>query len=420
MTNPLTIGIEALGALGDGVAEGSDGMPIYVPFALPGETWSFDVESGDAALLTLAPDRTAPRCPHYMECGGCLAQHMPAHLYLDWKRELVQSALDRAGITCAVDPLVAAPANSRRRATLTAWRRVGGVALGFHARGAHHVVDIEHCAILSPAIAERLEILRELVRHLKQGPEPFRLMVVATRSGLSVDIQGAASEPDAETRAMLADIARRGGVVRLGVNAADVVEFAPPDIDVDGVVVRLPDHVFLQASAEAEAAMVARVTEACGKAKRVADLFSGIGTFALALTRTAHVSAFDSEAAAIAALEAAHKASTQRKPVAAKVRDLFREPLSRKELEPFDAVVFDPPRAGAKDQAASIARSDVPTVVGVSCNPATFARDARVLVDGGYSLETVTPIDQFVFSEHVELIAVFRKPARRKRLGQRR
>jgi 23S rRNA (uracil1939-C5)-methyltransferase len=416
--DPLTIA--ALGAHGDGIATGADGETVFVPYALPGERWHLDGETGEASLVTPAADRAEARCPHYTRCGGCIAQHMPDALYRDWKRGLVTNALSRAGLEVAVAPLLESPAASRRRAALTAKRTLRGIALGFHARASHDVVDIEHCAILHPAIADRLDALRAIALHLAFKKDPLRLLVVATRGGLSVDISGTSEQPDAEARAALADIAQSGGIVRLVVDGRDVVEFTAPEIDVDGVAVRLPDRVFLQATEAAEAEMTRLVTEACGRAKRVADLFCGIGTFALALSRSARVSAFDNAPDAISALTNAHRNATHRKPVTAQVRDLFREPLSRRELADFDAVVFDPPRAGAKDQATSLAKSDVPVVVGVSCNPATFARDAAILVDGGYTLEQVTPIDQFVFSEHVEVVGVFRKPPRRKRLGQRR
>lgn len=404
---------------GDGVGAAPNGDdPVFIPFALPGETWALDA---DGAVECLSPheDRQPDRCSHFMACGGCIAQHMPEDLYLAWKRGLVVAALARVGLDMTVAPMAAMPLAGRRRAIFTAERQQGNVRFGFHARASHDVVDVKDCAIVTPAIHERLDALRNLAETLTAERGRIRLQVIAARAGLSVSVSGDAVKPDAGLRADLAACSAKHGIARLVCNSDDIVAAAPPTVTIDDVAVPIPDETFLQATAEAEAAMTEAVTGALTRARRIADLFSGLGTFALALSRSAQVTAFDSDRAAVAALTRACAGAMGRKPVTATVRDLFREPLGRRELSNFDGLVFDPPRAGAKEQAERIAASDIPDVVAVSCNPTTFARDARILVDGGYAFEAVTPIDQFVFTEHVEVVGVFRKP-RRKHGGRRR
>ncbi|MEM9028301.1 MAG: methyltransferase [Pseudomonadota bacterium] len=412
--------IDRLGSRGDGVADTADGS-IYIPFALPGETWRvplYDQATAPPVMMTASADRTCDVCAHFTACGGCVAQHMPSDLYVGWKRELVVEALGHNGITADVRPCAPTEAASRRRTILTAKRGPTSVTLGYHRRGAHELIDVTTCPVVVREIADRLDGLRALATQLLASGETMRLTVVAAREGLDVTADAPRLPVDAEAQALLAQCADDAGLVRLTVNGATMFQTSQPTLQVGDIAVPLPPGVFLQASASAEQKMVALVTAAVGNAESVADLFCGLGTFAVALARHARVRAVDTDATALAALDDGLRRAQRRKTVLCVRRDLFREPLSRLELKDFDAVVFDPPRAGAKAQAEMIAKSAVPKVVAVSCNPGTFARDARALIEGGYTLETVVPIDQFVYSEHVEIVASFRRVPQRIR-GQR-
>lgn len=398
------------GAQGDGVADTADG-PCFVPLALPGERVRIAREGKRVRLVEVvraSADRASPVCRHFGACGGCTAQHMAAGLYRGWKRNAVIEAFAHRGLEANVGDVVQVPAGSRRRATVEARRDGGQTVLGFHAAGTHDVVDLAECPVLVPAIVAALPALREMSHTLLGETGTCRLTVTAAGNGLDVAVESAAM-PGAETRARISQIAARAGVVRLTLAGDIVVQREVPVLRLGGAEVRIPPAAFLQASAAAEAAMTALMLDAVGKAKRIADLFCGVGTFTFALAARGRVLAMDGDKAAIAALKEAATRAQGLKPIDARVRDLMREPLSRTELEEVDAVVFDPPRAGAKAQAEMLAKSKVPAVVAVSCNPATLARDVRMLVDGGYRIESVTPIDQFVWSEHVEAVVVLRR-----------
>lgn len=399
------VDIVRLGAQGDGIAEAPDGTQCFVPFALPGERVRAAGDSVPRIIANASPERRLPICRHFGACGGCVAQHMRGGLYADWKRGIVAEAFRQRGLDAEVAPLEVVPAASRRRAVLTARRGAGdgGVTLGYHRRRSHELLDIEECPVLVPAIVAALPALRAVAGATLS--HEVRLTVLATPAGLDVAIEGAARRLDARSAAVLAQAAARHGLARLAVGGRVVLERTSPTLTASGVDVVPPPGAFVQAVAEAEAAMTAAVLDHVGRPKRAVDLFCGIGTFTYALARTARVAAFDADAASVAALQAAVRHARGLKPIEARVRDLFREPLSARELAGFDAVVLDPPRAGARAQSEALARSAVAMIVYVSCDPATLARDARILVDGGYRLGRVTPIDQFLYSAHVEVVA---------------
>jgi len=296
---------------------------------------------------------------------------------------------------------------------LTAKPDSGGYRIGFHEHRSHSVIDIEHCAILAPAILAALEPLKEIAHLLADGGE-CRLSVLDVGTGLDVAAETGRQRPLQSKLATLTRLAAKARILRLAVDRELALIRAKPLLAVAGVMVEPPPGCFVQAAAEAEAAMAGLAVGAMekGKAKRVADLFSGIGAFTFALARKARVQAYDSDRTMISSLAAAVRGATGLKPIEAGVRDLFRDPLSPRELDRFDAVVFDPPRAGAKAQAEALAASKVKTVVAVSCNPLTLARDLRILIDGGYRLETTTAIDQFLFTAHLEAVAVLRRATR--------
>jgi 23S rRNA (uracil1939-C5)-methyltransferase len=408
-TNPLEVDIVGLGAQGDGIAQTAD-APSYVPFALPGERVRVGGQGLPELLSAPSPERRKPTCLHFATCGGCVAQHMSDALYASWKRGIVVEALRQRGLDVEVGPLRRVASGSRRRTVLTVGRERGEMVLGYHRRRSHELFAVEECPVLQPAIVSQLSGLRAIAGKLAR-PE-IRLTVLSTPIGLDVAADGAGARPDARAAAELARIAEAHGIARICVDGETIVERARPALAMDGASVEPPPGAFVQAVAEAETEMVRLVVIAAAKAKRVADLFCGIGTFTFALARRARTLAVDDNEAAVAALGAAARHAQGLKPIETKVRDLFRMPLSPRELESFDAVVFDPSRSGAEAQARQLARSAVPVAICVSCNPGTLARDARILVDGGYALESVTLIDQFLFSAHVEAVAVFRRARR--------
>lgn len=404
MSEAAELDIIALGAQGDGIAETGQG-PRYVPFALPGERMR--VTQGALPVLVSAPspDRTTPVCRHFGVCGGCVAQHLSPQRYADWKRANVVEAFRQRGLEPEIAPLVHVPPASRRRAVLTA-RRIGSdIVLGYHRRASHDVFAMQECPVLVPDIVRQLPGLRALAAALPA--REARITVLHTPAGLDIAIDGTAR--GAALKAELALVASENRFARLTIDGETVVLRAKPELNLDGVALVPAPGAFLQAVRQAEDALVARVREAAGRSKRIADLFAGVGTFSFALARRARILAMDSDAHAIAALGEAARYAQGLKPIETCVRDLFRDPLSPRELEGFDAVVFDPPRAGAKAQAEALAKSRVPTVIAVSCNPATLARDARALVDGGYRIDGIVPIDQFLYSAHVEVVAVLRR-----------
>jgi 23S rRNA (uracil1939-C5)-methyltransferase len=325
------------------------------------------------------------------------------------KRGFVIAALDRQGLALDVAETIGVDTGSRRRAVLTALRAGARVILGYHERLSQRLVDIEECPVLAPALSSRLAGLRTLLAPLLPQRKPVRITALVTAAGLDVVLDGT-NAPAPARLTQLVEAARTVGVARLTVGGETVLTLAEPVIDVSGVPLVPPPGAFVQASAAAEAAMVGLVVDHLGHAKRIADLFSGVGTFALALARHAAVQAVEENAAALEALSLALRRANNLRPVTTLQRDLQAHPLSPQELAHYGAVVFDPPRSGAKAQAASLAASSVPLVAAVSCNPASFARDTRILIDGGYQANRIVPVDQFVYSAETEVVGLFSRP----------
>lgn len=411
MTEAITLQISRLAAQGDGAAD-HEGRPVFVPLTLAGETVTAVVEDERGRLVDVAkpsPDRIAPVCRHFGTCGGCALQHMAAPAYLAWKREQVIEAFRARGIQEPVAAVVPC-AGTRRRAVLAARRSAsGGVTLGFHKASSHDLINIEECPVLHPSILAALPALNVLVNLLLSRRSEVRITATWTDAGLDVALADVTAELTPKLRAEIAKATYAGRFARVSIAGDPIFESAAPYLRMGRAEVVPPPGSFLQAVAEAEAIMADKIVAALGKAKRVADLFSGVGAFTFRIAEKARVFAADNDKAAILALLAATKKATGLKPIDARARDLFREPLSATELNDFDAVVFDPPRAGADAQTKMIAKSKLKTVVSVSCNPATLARDARTLIDGGYKIESITPVDQFHYSPHIEVVAVFRK-----------
>jgi 23S rRNA (uracil1939-C5)-methyltransferase len=408
----VTLEIERLGQRGEGVAKLS-GRTVFVPFALAGERVLAEVEGERGRVLEIlspSPHRIAPFCAHYGVCGGCAVQTLAPSAYAEWKRGLVASALANAGISAEVAPVVDAHGLGRRRVVFHA--REG--AVGFMEARAHRIVEIGACPLLERGLASALQAARALAQALKSTGKPLDIAVTATLEGLDIDLRGCGALKEKEARALV-ELAEALDLARLSNHGRILALRRRPTISVGRATLSPPPGGFLQATAQGEEAIASLTLQAVGKAKRVADLFCGSGAFALRVCESARVDAFDENAEAIVALEEAARTLTGAKPLEAYRRNLFDNPLRTDELAAFDAVVFDPPRVGAAAQAAEIARSKVPAVVAVSCNAQSFARDATLLLDGGLTLQSVTPIDQFLYAAHVELVAVFQRAAPKKR-----
>lgn len=410
------IEIARLGASGDGVADTSQG-PLYVAYALPGERVEIEREGTRGNLVrveTASPDRVQPFCPYFGRCGGCAAQHVGPALYEGWKRDIAVAALRQAGLNGEVGPLVDAHGDGRRRITLHVRRGQGGMQAGFMARRRHDLVAIARCPITVPALAPAPKIAAALGEVLAGTGKPLDVAVTATGTGLDVDLRGSGDPGERRRRALIASAADFD-LARLSLHGEILVERRRPLVRMGESEVGPPPGGFLQATAAGEAALADRVVAACGRARRVADLFAGCGPFSLRLARSAEVHAVEMDSASLAALDRAARETPQLRQVTTEARDLFRRPLLGGELTGFDAVVLDPPRAGAEAQIRQLATSTVPSVVMVSCDPGTYARDAAILVEAGYELGETVPIDQFKWGAPLELVGTFRRAAPKKR-----
>jgi len=405
--------IRKLGAQGDGIAETENG-DLFIPFTLPGEIVNA-ARHGDRAtlmaVLEASPLRVAPACRHFTECGGCALQHLEAEAYRQWKRDKVVHALK--GIDCDIGELVACAPRTRRRVVLAARRTETGMALGFNRPLSPEIIFISECPISLPEIVSALVQLKALADLICATTKSFRLAVTVTGSGLDVAAHESGKLGEHQRR-IAANFVMAQGFARLSIDDEIIIEPRKPVVMFGGVAVALPPGAFLQATGAAEQTMADIVGDHLKRAKKITDLFAGCGSFALRLAAKSEVHAVEGDAAALSALDRASRFATGLRRVTGERRDLFRRPLTFKELNAFDGLVFDPPRAGAEDQSKQIARSDVPLVAAVSCNPVTLARDLRTLVDGGYTVKSVTPIDQFLWSPHVEAVALLEKPRRRR------
>ncbi len=409
MTQAAELEIEFLGAQGDGVARGPGGEPLHIPLTAPGDRVKLDANGKPAEILPFSPLRQTPPCPQFGRCGGCSLQHVQDEPLALWKADLLRRALGQRGIEAEILPTVTVPAASRRRAAFSARRGAGGeILIGFAARASHELVEAGDCKILAPALHAALPKLREIVAVGAARGAVVRLLATWSEAGLDLTVEG--GKPlTLGLRQELAMAAESLDLARLVWGAEPVALRRPPTQRFGTALAAPPPGGFLQAAAEGEAALADFAITALKGAKKAADLFAGSGALSFPLARFASVAAFESEEAAVAAGDAAARRAQGLKAVSFTRRDLFRRPLTPKELQVFDALVVDPPRAGAQAQSEQIARSKVPRVVMATCNPASFARDARILLDGGYKLEKVQPVDQFRWSAHVEAAALFRR-----------
>ena len=394
--------VESLTHLGLGRLD--DGK-TFVPRVLPGEVIDL-VEDGSPRILTPSPDRVAPPCRHFKTCGGCAMQHASDDFVAAWKQEIVRKAVSAQGLSPDFRRIATSPAQSRRRAKFAGQRTKKGVQLGFHARGSDMIVPVPDCQLITPGLLAAFPTLEALIPIA--ASRKSRVAFTVTDSGAGPDIVVDTSvDLTPQLRIDLAAFAQRHRIARLVWQDEVIVTLAPPLQRFDGIAVVPPPGAFLQATAHGEASLRAAVAEIVGPARRVIDLFAGCGTFGLPLSKAAEVHAVEGDTAMIAALDRGWREASGLKRVTSTVRDLFRRPLEPDELAAFDAAVIDPPRAGAAAQIATLARSAIPTIAMVSCNPVTFARDAKTLTDAGYRCDWVQVVDQFRWSAHVELVAAF-------------
>ncbi len=396
--------IVRLAGRGDGVTE----TGRYVPRAAPGDGVLID---GDHVILEPGPHHVAPACRHYGQCGGCQMQHVDTETYASWAVARIAYTLGQHGLTVPeMEPVHLSPPHARRRIALRARRQGRRLSIGYNSENSHTIVDLEECPVMCADLFALIAPLRELLLTVLADRQTVGLSLTMAGNGVDLMISNMAADTLSVIEA-LTGFANAYDLARLSVEdshgVSTVAERRAPEIMLGGVAVGLPPSPFLQATADGEAALVQAVQTMCIGARTIADLFCGLGTFALPLSAQARILAVDAAGPAVAALLAAGKRSGRQ--LLTRHRDLFRNPLRPDELKAFDAVVIDPPRAGAKEQCQQLAQSAVPLIAAVSCNPATFGRDARILADGGYRLERLWPVAQFRWSNHIELAALFRR-----------
>lgn len=400
-----------MGGEGDGLSDG----PVFVPFTLAGER-VLARGGGErrelVEVLAASAERIEPVCSHFGTCGGCALQHWNHAPYLAWKVERLVRTLARQHIETEILPPFAAQAGTRRRVALHARAATREAAkAGYKGRKSWDLVDIDACPIADPAIQAAIPALKRLAAPLFEHPKSApTLHVTLTAAGLDIDVSGVERRSgglSADARVQLAERAAEADFARVTLDGEVAYQARTPQVRLGPAIVTLPPGAFLQATPGAEVAMAGFIAEAAQGAARIADLYCGVGTFTFRLAEIAPVHAADFAAPAIRALTSALASAPGLKGLTAEARDLVRRPVLAEELRKTDLAVFDPPRAGAAEQTAELARSSLARVIGVSCNPATFARDARILIDAGFSLERVLPVDQFLWSPHIELVGVF-------------
>ncbi len=398
-----TVTIERLGHHGDGIASG----PVYVARTLPGETVEGTLEGSRLTaprIVTPSPDRISPKCRHYKSCGGCALQHASDGFVADWQKDVVSRALEAVGLKAPIRNLHTSPTASRRRATLTGRRTKKGALVGFHGPASDTLIAVPDCQVMRPALLAALPALEEITSLAASRKSALRLSVTDTDTGL--DVLVSAGKPlENAMQARLIDIANAAGFARISWDDDVIIQRVAPVLQMGTAPVPIPPGAFLQATAEGEAALLASVQDALGDARKVLDLFAGCGTFALPLSLGAEVHAVESEQSLLGALDAGWRHSKGCKRVTTERRDLFRRPLTPDELKHYDAIVIDPPRAGAEAQMSEIAAAQVQRIASVSCNPVTFAQDAAILTNSGYKLDWIDIVDQFRWSTHIEIAA---------------
>ncbi len=403
--------IDHVGVRGDGIAQNDQG-PIYIPFTLKGEHVSANVSNsrGDVLqILDASPSRVTPICKHFGECGGCATQHMNAETYSDWKLSIVKDALQKADIDTPIEMISDCQVGERRRVTLTANKTNKGTELGYHKAASNQLIAIEECPVATRRIVDHLSHINDVARIVTLHSKPAHLTITALDNGLDIAISAESKIGESEIQAVIKKVVAGRVIKRLAFNDQTLVETEALTTSFGDITVYPPSGSFLQASKRAELLMVDIVSKHLKSSKKVADLFSGCGTFTFPLAKKSQVHAVEMSGAALNTIDNAFRIQQGLKQITTERRDLARRPLMRDELKHFQGVVFDPPRAGAETQAKQLARSVVKKIAAVSCNPITLARDLTILTGGGFKIKSITAIDQFLFSAHVEVVALLER-----------
>lgn len=406
----IRLTVEAIGAQGDGIAH-YDGHSLFLPETLPGEVVDVELDDdgvGEVDLIEPSSTRVAPPCPHFGVCGGCSMQHMNIDSYAAWKRDIVVAAFAQAGLEATIEPLVPCAPHERRRVTFTAANSIDGVTVGFNEEGSNSLLALDACPVMVPAIFELVPVLEKIAATCVPPGKTAHVTVLETETGHDCAFEASHTITD-DMRRGISKTVHGTTIARLSFNGEIIITKGAPVIRFDAIAVEPPPGGFTQAVKSIEDAMVALVTKHLGKSKNVVDLFAGSGTFSLPLARRCSVHAVEGEAPAVDALKRTWRdnaAGERLRTVTAEKRDLFRSPLTRVELNDYRGIVFDPPRAGAQGQMAALAQSTIEKVAAVSCNPTTLVRDLSVLVEAGFTIEKVVPLDQFLWTPHVEVVAL--------------
>ncbi|WP_407965160.1 class I SAM-dependent RNA methyltransferase [Bartonella sp. C271] len=407
--------IDHIGVNGHGIAKTAYGL-ISVPFTLPGEVVNIALHGKYGMPITLkkkSSERVDAVCQHFEACGGCMLQHWHLNAYHFWKQQLVVDAFKRYGLDAVISPLIECGNHTRRRVTLTASVTQKSYIIGFNRYQSHDIIAIKECPVTRSEILSKLDDIRAICALLKNNAKRFHVAVTVVENGFDVAVSGCVVQNEFVRQKMIR-VALSCGITRLSVQGEVLIEQEKPVIYFGDICVEFPIGGFLQATFEAETIMGDIVLTHLKKAKNAADLFAGVGTFTLRMAKKMNVRAIENDGRALANLDQAARIATGLKTVVCEKRDLFRRPLSAKELECFDSVVFDPPRSGAEEQVNELAKTTVARVVAISCNPVTLARDLSLLVAGGYTIEKVVPIDQFLWSPHIEVVATLSKRKKKK------
>ncbi|MFC7049165.1 23S rRNA (uracil(1939)-C(5))-methyltransferase RlmD [Emcibacter nanhaiensis] len=414
----MKVEVQELGARGDGIA-GPAGAEVYIPYSVPGDVLEVKLKGKQARIsqvLEPSEHRQQPACRHFTRCGGCALQHVKADFYADWKRQQVMTALSHRGFEDVeiLDP-VTSPPGSRRRTRLNAIGRGKGKAiLGFSEKGSHNLIDLQECPVLRPEIVALIPALRDFLGQVIELRQKMAVEITAADNGLDLLLESK-GDPSLDLRMDVAAFAEARDIARISWRDTSLKRAAPemllerrqPIVTFAGRKILIPPGTFLQATREGEAALISRLLPHLKEGGKLVDIFAGVGTFSVPALKKMAVHALEGNAEMVEALQKSVNLAPLQHPFSAEVRDLFIRPFLAHELEGFDIAVIDPPRAGAREQVAELAASSVPVIVMVSCNPATFARDARTLADGGYHMGPVTPVDQFLWSSHLEVVSVF-------------
>jgi len=402
--------VDRLGQLGDGIIDSPNGE-IFVPFTLPGEHIEGNVKNGrinSPRIIKPVSDRIKPACKHFKSCGGCSLQHASDTVISDWKIRKTQDALSQVNLHPEFRPIINSKAGSRRRATFAAKRTKKGALVGFHGRASDVIIEISECPISDPILLSGMPAFSQFAILGSSRKAILRISATVSENGLDVKIDNG-KKLSATEISKFAQICNQFKILRLMWNDDVIAQSNPPSQKMGLADVIPPSGAFLQATKSGEAALIKTVLEIIGPSKRVVDLFAGCGTFALPISSKATVHALEGDVNMIAALDSGWRAAGGLHDIKSETRDLFRRPLMPDEFKKIDAIVIDPPRAGAVSQVIEIAKANVGRIAFVSCNPATFARDASILCNNGYNLDWVQVIDQFLWNPHIELVAQFTK-----------